>query len=259
MNPIYSDPSELIKRKTKLLILDYDVSRFHSFDLFRYLMLDHSYFIGVDPKYLEMVSNHKPIAEQVDFYRSTCSSINPFDYFIHTADKIHTSELDRQMNLMFQNPRAAITGTDLSQTLYQVICSSTLDVHWIHYQNDPYVPEFSIGTSIIIGTVNEMFKPREIASYIAKNGINSLIVSSIEFAILIIGELLHREYYNPMTILVCKYNYNYQEFDFKGAPMKALKCSNQIFGLQNKLQYEFGVLDTYTSISQNKRILAEQG
>ena len=41
--------------KTKLLILDYDVTRYHSFDFFRKLLLDRDMFIHLKPEFLPFV------------------------------------------------------------------------------------------------------------------------------------------------------------------------------------------------------------
>lgn len=253
-----ADPNQLIQRQSRILILDYDVTRFHSFDLFRYLCLDKSFFMKMDPVYVEMFRGHKPIAEQVDFYRSTCSSLNPFDNFPVYKDQVQPNQLDQYMNSMFKNERAAIMETDLSTALYTVLCSTSVTGFWVHYQNDPHKAGFADAVGLQSDVVDEMFRPKEIAKYIIKNAINSLIVSSVEFAILISSALIKEEYHTPMTLMICNYNYNYEPFEYKGNQFKQIKHVQTLLNLEDGYQYEIGMIDPFTGLTRNRLLVGEE-
>ena len=251
-----NDPNDLIQRQSRILILDYDVTRFHSFDLFRYLLLNKSFFMQVDPIYLDgMIRGHKPIAEQVDFYRSTCSSLNPFDNFTKYKGSVKPAQLDSYMNAMFQNKNSVMTETELGNSLYTLLCANGIQAFWVHYRNDLHKAGFMDATHISDDVVDEMFKPDEISDYIIRHAINSMIIGSVELAVIVSYRLIYKKYTTPMTIMICSYNYNYTSFELKGQSFKVLKHGEDILGLQNKYQYEFGTIDPYTGISRNKRLL----
>lgn len=252
----YRSPNDLIQRRTNLMILDFDVLRFHSFDFFRYLLLDKSYFMQIDPMFLPMLRNHLPIAEQVDFYRSTCSNINPFDNFRHTAGSVKFNEIDQYINAMLKNPNAKSVMTQLSVSLYTSLCSSMMTTHVIRYRSDTTKPTcISDAKNIIIANVDEMFRPKDIAEYIVSNRINALMISSIDLAILVSAELLRLQYREPMTIMVCNYRYNYISINVQKESMLVLNHPQEITSLIDNYQYEFCTIDPFTGITYNKRIL----
>lgn len=256
----FQNPNDLIKRRTNLLILDYDVTRYHSFDLFRYLLLDRDYFMHLHPIMLPFVQGCKPIAEWVDYYRSTCSNLNPFDNFTHMKGKVSASELDRQLNQFFSDKAAKITETQLNVSLYPLLCSDKVSTIYIKYRNDPHTADCIGYTNVKTEVVDEMFCPQKIAKYIMQNNVNALLLSSIDLAVLIAKELISHEYLEPMTIMVCNYRYNYIEVTLTMAGNEVIRVMNhpaEITIFTERYQYEFCAIDPYTGLTACKRLLDE--
>lgn len=254
----FQSPNDLITRKTKLMILDFDVTRYHSFDLFRYLLLDRDFFMHLDPIMLPLIQGCKPIAEQVDYYRSTCTNLNPFDNFTHTKGTVTAAQLDQQMNSMFANKAAKITETQLNVSLYPLLCSDKVSAVYVKYRNDPHKADCVDYTNVKTEQVDEMFCPPKIAKYIIQSGINALMISSIDLAILIAKELIARDYHEPMTIMVCNYRYNYINVTLAMAGNEVIQVMNhpaEITILTERYQYEFCAIDPFTGLTTCKRLL----
>lgn len=256
----YTAPNDLITRKTKLMILDFNVMRYHSFDLFRYLLLDHEYFIHIDPSMVPMVKDQLPIAELIDFYRNNSLTLNPFDQFTHTADRISAVELDYHTRRMCADSKAIITETQLGYNLYPVICANSVDTTYVHYRDDPFTPEFVNYSNVKVIGVDQIFHPPGIAKYIMENTINAIMIGSVDLAILIAKELIVNQYHEPITIMVCNYRYNFQDQPIPMLDNKTIRVMNhsaEIVYLTDRYQYEFCAIDPYTGLSYAKQLLSE--
>lgn len=247
-NLAVTDPNELIQRQTRLMIIDYDITRFHSFDVFRYLLLDRSFFMQLDPLYLGIISDHRDVVEQVYLYKSICSSMSPFDCFKHTKGMIHIDKLDQYIVPAIDNDIAHVTVTDLSDMLAPALYNITVEVVRICYEKDPFVPEISELKNMRNIKVDRIFDLDFITNTIISNNINSILLSSVEFAIAIATRIIQLGYDTPLTFILCNYNYNMTEIEYHGHKIKDLKFLVELAALEQVKQYEFGVIDPFSSI-----------
>ena len=257
---IIKDPNELIQRQSRLLIIDFDVTRYHSYDLFRYLLLDRHFFDDMDDQWLTMLSTIHDGMEQLDYYRSNCSNINPFENFKSYQNSGMTiTELDQYINAMLSNPNAKAIDTELSKNLYTVFYRPGISMAWMHYKNDKHKPDFADGNIKFEDVpVDNIFDPDPIVEYIITNQINALLLSSVDYATILSVKLIGRNYKSPMTLMICNYRYNFIEFDFHGHPMRIIKHADILSQLEAGFQYEIGTIDPYSNLTKNRIALQSE-
>lgn len=250
----YSDPNVLAQQQTRLLIIDYDVCRYHSFDLLRYLMLDWEVFKTLHPTYLEMFHIYSEVADQVDHYRSTCPTLNPLELFSRFENTIY-KDLEEHLNAMFSDEKAKIVPTDIGTRFQVIFDSKSVTGHLVVHENDPYEPSFY--DSVDVHTVSQLFNLDNIIPIIIKHRINGVIVSSIDMAILLANHLVKAGYKSPITMIIGTYRYNYESITIgeNQSGMLTMKHQREMLILENELQYEFGVFDPFSGLSYRNKLL----
>lgn len=267
----YTDPNELISRTARILIVDYDVLRYHSFDMFRWLIRDPNYFIRVkDKDFLKsFASVGRNVMDQVDLYRSTCPSISPFEMLEHVPIT-DQERLMKFLDRMFTDPKAKTTHTDMSVQLGSILNNAQIALHVRRHTHDTtehILLNTPARTPIQISHSDNLLDPHEIVSYIKDNGINMLICSSIEMITAIGVLLIEQGYTEPMTMMFGSYFYNYTNVDVPDESRTVMKHLNKIpilktFTVCNELesqyQYEFGIFDPFTGITDTKKLFRRQ-
>ena len=229
---------------TKLLILDYDVTRYHSFDLFRYLLLDEEMFKKCYAKYLPLIQS-KDIGEQILFYMRNCPNMSPFDNFKHLKNTVHIQELEDRMNEAFGDERMLSTPTDLSSRLGIIFSRSNITGYRLKYAKDPFDPEFN--DQVKTFTSDHVLDLRMAVEIVKKFGINAVMVSSIDTAVLLGAILVRQGYTSPISFIVGSYFYNYDEQTGQLNQYRAMNV------LEYSYKYEFGVFDPYTGLNTQRK------
>ena len=267
----YTDPNELISRTARILIVDYDVLRYHSFDMFRWLIRDPNYFIRVrDKNFLKsFASVGRNVMDQVALYRSTCPSISPFEMLEHVPETDH-DRLMKFLDRMLKDPKAKTTHTDMSIQLGSILNNAQITLHIRRHSSDNtdhILLNTPARTPIQISRSDRLLEPHEIVSYIRTNGINMVICSSIELITTIGILLIEQGYHEPMTMMFGSYYYNYMDIDIPKESRTVMTHLNKIpvlktFSICNELesqyQYEFGIFDSFTGITDTKRLFRRQ-
>lgn len=229
---------------TKLLILDYDVTRYHSFDLFRYLLLDEEMFRKCHAKYLPMIQS-KDIGEQILFYMRNCPNVSPFDNFKHLKDTIQLQEFEDRLNAAFGDERMLASPTDVSSRLGIIFSKSNITGYRLKYAKDPYNPEFH--DQVKTFTSDHVMDLRMAVEIIKKFGINAVMVSSIDLAVLLGAVLANHGWTSPITFIVGSYFYNY---DMETGQLKHYREMNI---LEYSYKHEFGIFDPYTGLNSRRK------
>lgn len=226
---------------TKLLILDYDITRYHSFDLFRFLLLDKKMFCSCDQKFLPFVKM-KDIGEQVFFYMRKNSNINPYDNFELTRDQYKITEYENRLNGFLNHPKMKMTPTDLDKRLSVLFERNNVTGFLLKYEKDPHIAGFS--EYVKTYTSNHILDLRMALAIITKEQINSMILSSVDVAVLIAEALVKAKITHPITFMICSYYYNY---DPNTNLMRHLKMMNI---LEYQYKHEFGLINPFTGLTQ---------
>lgn len=247
------DPNLLAQQVTRLLIVDYDVCRYHSFDLFRYSLLNWDMFQSLRPEYLNMLRLYREIADQVDCYRSTCVSINPFDNFDIDHPEGHRF-LEQKLCEMFKDEQSKVTPTDVGSRFDIVFNAQKMVGFLMRYKDDPYQSEFELSNLVTVFNEQSVLDPNRVAELIITNNINAVMISSVDMAILVAGRLVNSGYKSPMTFILGTYHYNYEPVLSGEVTMATMKHAREMYILETELRYEFGVFDPYSGLSYRNKI-----
>ena len=235
----------LMMRQSKLLVMDYDVTRYHSFDLFRLLLLDKSMFMKIDPNLLPFVKE-RDAGKQVFFYSRNAKSLSPYDNFTHTKDLVNLEKYEERLQTLFTDEQAMITRTDVSDQFDAVFQRSDITGYLLRYKKDPHKPTFI--DKVKTYEVDRMLDLRMAAAIIIKENINAVMLSSVDLAVLLSERLVEFEYMTPVTFIIGLYFYNFNPIT------NMLKHVAELTTFEHKLNYEFGVFDPFSSLTYRFRM-----
>lgn len=248
---------------TRLLIVDLDVCRYHTFDLMRWQLAIDSRTHDMD-HFMSLRSDLEPLlhgktdwADQVNFMRSHVNQVNIYDCFGVDPRGVRArgdyTAFERRMWDMLKDPKAKITETDIGARFSIVFDRDDIHGFLVQYEDDPYKPTFSSQVKVIKG--DYLLDNQGIARFIMENRINALMIGSMEAALSIALQLLKNDYKKPLTIIAGRYAYNYEYNRFRGKllPKFGSLCQH----LEVKYKYEFGYFDSFTGLTYRDRVLSE--
>lgn len=243
-------------KKTKLLILNHDVVRYHSFDLLRYQLFrdtqtgQFEHFASILPEYQLFLHAKTDVAEQVKFMQKHVKCFNVYECFSDPMGVTNVAAYTEKIQEMLQAPYGNYTRTDIAST-FQIVFErkdiegyvlqythETCKPNWYHdfvtVYEDPFLLNLDAATDIIV-----------------ENNINAVMLCSSELALRLASRLIERGYHNAMTFLIGRYGYNFQ---FDDAGTWTLPIFNAELGLlEINYHYEIGYFDPYTGLTrQNK-------
>lgn len=195
-------------QKTRLLIVDYDITRFHSFDIFRYLLLNTEYLRRLDPRY-EQLLIEPDLTKQVRFYLRNCRSLNPYMNF-NDNTVISQPDFDREVSSILSNGDMVAVPTDISRKFGYMFERKDLTGYLLKYVSDPYNVPWKDNLKRIY-TTNHMMDLEMACAVIEKHNINAVMISSIDMAINLAMKLSSRGYLTSITFIIGTYFYNYAE------------------------------------------------
>lgn len=224
------------------MILDYDVTRYHSFDFFRFLLYDKSWFMRCNASFLkEFVELHNPL-KQIRFYMKNCTSINPFDLFSGTEEYHSILAYEDWMNEHFDNKMLLTTPTDIAQRLSVIFDRNGISGYILKYAKDPFVPDF--GKNVKLYTTDHVMDLRMAVAIIEKHSINAVMVANVELATILAVKLQSVSWTNPISFMIGTYRYNY---DPDNGMLLNIPLINS---LEFNFKHEFGVFDPFTGLEQ---------
>lgn len=228
---------------SRILIIDFDVTRFHSFDLLRYKLMDKSWFQRCDIELVKYLAEHNDITEQVLYYKGTCSSPNSLLNFRGINPNMPTDEFELIMNeaLNDQTGLMHTSPTDLSCSLDAIFQRNDIKGYWLHYKADDHFVSFK--DSVKEFTSDRILDGAMALHIIEQFNVNCIVVSSIDMAIMIGTELYTHGFRQPITIVFGKYRYNFDEHG-------VVNHLEYVNALEYSMKYEFGTFEPYTRLLQ---------
>ena len=230
-------------QSSRILIIDFDVTRFHSFDLLRYKLMDKSWFDRCNIELVKYLAEHNDITEQVLYYKGTCSSPNSLVNFRGIDPEMPVEEFEAILKEAMTNQTGLMhtTPTDMSRSLDAIFQRNDIKGYWLHYSADNHFVSFK--DSVKEFTSDRILDGAMALHIIKQYNINCIVVSSIDMAIMLGTELYTHGYRRPITILFGKYRYN---FDDHGTVNHLIRVN----ALEYSMKYEFGTFEPYTRLIQ---------
>ena len=226
---------------TKLLILDYDVTRYHSFDLFRFLLLDHDNFMHCNPSFIPMIKEEDPY-KQIKLYMKNATSLNPYGNFVGLYEDMKIVDMENSINQIITNELVHFTYTDLYHNFGVIFERHDVKGYVLRYKNDPHTTMWD--DRVKVYKTDHMFDLAMAVAIIKKHRINTIIISSIDAAILLCGMLEKEEYTNSITFIIGNYLYNYLTDD--NQPFSIMKHMDYMRWYEQHRKYEFGLFDPFS-------------
>lgn len=243
----------LMMQQTRLLIFDYDVTRYHSFDLFSTLLLDREMFNHCDAKFLDFVTTSS-YSDRILFYKNKVEQLNVYEHFTNTRGLVNRDEYEKNVNAkLFKSPRAVTTETEISVNFNVIFYRDGISGYLLRYKDDPHEPLFI--DQVKVYESDRILDLRMAKAIIQEHRINAVLMSSAELAVELALGLLAIGYEEPISFLLGGYRYNFiDEFQY-------LKNMKIMASLERKYRYEFSLFDPFSNLTYKKNLekkLAQQ-
>lgn len=240
-------------KATKLLIINHDVTRYHSFDLLRYTLFSRKdLFITLKPEYQRLIVPHTELAEQVQFMRTKVPVFNVFDMF-NTETGVHTlGEYAEKMRAMIAAGQSVITPTDVSDRFDVVFDKPNITGFLLQYRGEKNRP--SCYDKLTVYEDTNILDLEMAAKIIRKHMINAVMISSNEMAVRLVTKLLESGYTQPITFMIARYAYNFHT----NKNMCVVPTYNSEMGFfELRCRHEFGFFDPFSGLTYRFRYLKE--
>lgn len=233
---------------TNLLIIDYDVTRYHSFDLLRYLLLDRENFMSLDPSYSHFIGHKLTLAEQINYIRQNVSQFNPYDMF-RGKFNVHTvNDFEDQLNIALTNSNMKETCTGLHGNLGILLDRSDINGFILRYKNDAHKPTYI--DALTVFEHDHIMNIDYITAIIQQYKINAIMIANIELAIQICISLIAQGYKEAITFMIGRYRYNFEQVGQLGMGPKYIQEMNM---LEYSIKHEFGFFDPYSALTYQSK------
>lgn len=232
---------------TRMLIIDHDMTRFHSYELFSHLINDFDNFTQVDYKFLTELVNQPDQQHRVLYYMRNMKDMNPLSAFpklLGDSDPEDYSKYEDLLNQEFGKLTKTIP-TDLSFRLGSFFRDKTVTGYMLRYTKDTSEIDYEEDLKKVYRTDHILDLAMAVA-IIQEHRINSIMISSSELMVALIYYLYKAGYTTPINFFVASYRYNYDENGF----FKNLDYMNKF---QFGLKHEFNLIDPLTSLSSMRK------
>ena len=226
----------------RILIIDHDINRYHSFELYSYLLTKREYFFNsIDKPFLIDFINQSTLNKKVTYYISKSPHLNPYHHFNGYENVTDTEYEDGLKSAMSE---LHVIPTDISDRLSPLLYNESVEGYLLKYSFDNHKSSYEDQVKV--------FKSEHIldgtfaTEIIRKFKINTVFVSSIDLAILISLRLYQLEYKDSITFYVGIYRYNYDP------ETKSMKHTSAVAGLEYAVKHSFMSIDPFTSLSYDK-------
>lgn len=246
-------------KPTQLLIIDHDVCRYHTLDLFRWILYqdvqakDYKHFGSVNPVIRRYLVGDQ-LKDQLLIFKMHCESPNPHVMFKgDPARDLPLNKIEDELNVMMSNPMSQATLTDVGIRLDPIFELPQLTGTIIRYKADTTKPVFLSRMTVY---EEEHILDVDLLCYIIeKHRINAIMLSIAELAVLLTDALQKRGYTEHITFIVGHYGYNYTFQDGKPYYLRY----NEVFGeLELRYKHEYGSFEPYTGLVLEQRGITQE-
>lgn len=249
-----------VMKRTRLLIIDHDVTRYHSYDLLRYQLFrdtqtgDKEHFMSIKPGYQYLLRSGTELADRVRFAQNGIEEFNIYECFnkdlgINTPEK-YTVKLHE----MFQDPASRVTETDVGSSRFDTIFDRpAIDGFLLRYKGDPHLP--SCYERLTVYEAENLLDLNTASAIIHQDQINAVMICSTELAVRLATRLYQEGYKNSITMIIARYAYNFVYSD-EGL-MVYPKFGEELGVLETSLKHEFGFFDPFSGLTYRARFIEE--
>lgn len=238
-------------KATKLLMIDHDVIRYHSFDLLRYtLFTRQDLFVTLKKEYRELVIPNKELAEQVQFMRTHAPTFNIFDMFERDAGIHNTVEYSKKVVEMLTSEHGRCTSTDVADRFDVVFDRPDVTGYLLRYKGETLKP--SCYNKLTVYEDTNLLNLDTAIKIIRKHHINAVMICSSELAVRLAAMLVRAGYTRPITFIVARYGYNFMiDKDEAIIPL----FNGEMGALEIQHKHEFGFFDPFSGLTYRFRYL----
>lgn len=246
-------------KHTRLLLVDHDICRYHSFDLLRWqLMIDSrekhfDHFVSIREDLRPLLNGSTDWADQVQFAQQHIDRFNIYDLFRVPPNQKTVStrqEYEAKIHEMLKEEPQKITPTDVNNRFGVVFDRSDITGFLLQYKDDINEPAFMDQVTRI--QLNHILNMEIVASIVQTHNINAIMISSSELALRLATILIKKGYRSPITFILGRYAYNYFK-DPESGKLHPL-FNSEMGELEIGFQYEFGFFEPFTGLAYKSRL-----
>ena len=236
-------------KATRLLIIDHDVTRYHSFDLLRYTLFTREDLFGtLKPEYYQLIVPHQEVADQVQFMRTNVPVFNIFEMFNKDEDARTPSVYVSKIREMFADKHAKITPTDISTRFDIVFDNPSITGYLLQYKGENHHP--SCYRKMTVYESENLLDLNMAVKIIQKHSINAVMICSNEMALRLVISLARSGYTTPITFIIGRYAYNFHMNENRCV----LPTYNSEIGIAEiQYKHEFGFFDPFSGLTYRFR------
>ena len=236
-----------IMQDPRLLIIDHDVTRYHSFDMIRYILYkarhnnDQEFFKSLQNKYWFLIDGKHNLDQQIKLMRCECENFNVFNCFDIKRNEYNQIEYLHEVCKMSQEA-TGITATGAATRLDMFVYRRNVTTVLLQYKGEKYHPRYYDKT--IAYEVENPLDLNVIYKLVTRHNINAIMVSSSKAAIDIAIVLAKAKVTKTkrISMLVGRYAYNFYNEDNK---MIYPLYMDEMETLSVRFKFEFGIYDPF--------------
>ena len=241
-------------KKTRLLVVNHDTLRYHSFDMLRHQLYldvkekDFEHFSSLKETFRPFWKVEKYVGDQVDLLRSECYHLNVFECFQKSLSVDTLQKYNERILQMVQSGESHITPTDLGIRLGIVFDRKDVTGFVLQHKGEKYKPEWY--HKVTVYETDDILDPNgeTIVDLIEQQNINAVFLPDVESIIRTVNHMVNRGRTEHITFIHANYAYNYE---LKNG-MRLRKYGELLDLIERTYRHEMGVFDPFTGISTMK-------
>lgn len=246
-------------KATRLLIIDHDICRYHSFDLLRYQLyldaMDRSgvgmkHFTSIKPEYQYLLNAKTELASLVYFAQRQVHQFNVYDCFDYDLGVHGNTGYGIKLRDMMQDPAAKITPTDVNSRFGIIFDRKNITGFILRYPDDQNKPEYF--DKLTPYTDPNLLDLNAAVEIILKHQINAVMICTAELAVRLAATLYKSGYTKPISFIIGRYAYN---FFCENGKMVYPLFNKEMGVLEANLKHEFGYFDPFTGLTYRAKYL----
>lgn len=253
IDPKFQTNRELFK-DTRMLLIDHNVCRYHSLDLFSWILnqdavtnnFDH--FSSINPILVPWLDPSIYIGDRILHYLRFAWSADPRSFF--RSDTLHPTleEAENELNDMLADPKSVITPTDLNVRFGPVFERKDFTGYLLRYPKDRNYPAYY--NLLTVYEDDHVLNPELECSIIRKHRINAIVLDSVEQALRLTLDLQRQGYKDHITFLIARYGHNYE---FRNGQPYYPKMNEILGQYEIKYHHEYCYYDPFTGLTAKQR------
>lgn len=248
-----------VMKKTRLLIIDHDVCRYHSYDLLRYQLFrdtqigDKEHFMSIKPDYRFLLKSGIELAQRVKFAQNNLKEFNIYQCFDKDLGIETSDQYAGKICEMFHDPGAKVTMTDVSRTQFNIIFDrQNIDGFLLKYTGENNRP--SCYNKLTVYEAENILDLNTAVAIIKQDRINTVMLCTTELAVRLAIRLQQEGYTDPITFIIARYAYN---FVHDNGSMLYPMLGEEIGTLEMQYKHEFGFFDPFSTLTYRERYIKE--